>query len=107
MGMAMEMRITMMVITTISSTKVKQRRDPRLPLGIRSAIGSLFESLAIDVEHTLASPGLALRIVLIAAQSPFGLSRKRVDRDAAEEAHLLAFGPGELHALDKNIQSLR
>ena len=32
--MAIEIRITMMVITTISSTKVKPSRRPALPLGV-------------------------------------------------------------------------
>src|ERR1035438_10769280 len=65
MGIAMVMRITMIVITTINSTKVKPRRRflarrarsfTGLPFCVGLSIGCLFLCLAIHVEHALAAP---------------------------------------------------
>src|SRR2546426_134640 len=104
MGTAMETRITMIVITTMSSTKVKPRRRRRLPLCIRSSTGILIHGFAVDVKDTLAAPTLTLRVVLIAAHAPLGLPGERVQRNAAEEAHLLSIGPRQLHAFHQDIE---
>src|ERR1051326_6471291 len=112
MGIAIEMRITMIVMTTISSTKVNPRRDlPRhgrpkagakLPFRIIGSIGRLLRCLAIHIEHALPAPREALRIVLIAAQSPLGLAGERVHRNPSQEAHLLAVGTGQLDAFHRS-----
>src|SRR5271157_3727400 len=139
MGMAIEIRITIIVMTTISSTKVKPRRRalwarksfhgpasgrltigrrlticptwpgplPGLPLGVRSSIGSLLGGLGVDVEDVLAAPTGGLGVVLIAAQSPVGLAGDRIARDVAQEAHLLAFGTRQLHALHQHLEGFR
>src|ERR1022692_546226 len=104
MGIAMVMRTTMMVITTISSTKVKPRsrfmaRRARpsagLPFCIGLSIGCLFGCLAVHIEYALAAPTQRLGVILIAAQAPFGLAGERIYRDAAQEAHLLAVRTGQ------------
>src|SRR5689334_18194483 len=117
----MLMRITMIVTTTISSTKVNPRMwrrppglrtrqagrpAPPLPLGIRSAIGSLICRLAIHVENTLSAPGETLGVILIAAQAPFGPAGERVDGNAAQETHLLSIGTGQLDAFHQLVQRL-
>src|SRR5262249_42937901 len=77
-GIAMLIRITMMVMTTINSTKVKPRR--RLPLGIGRSIGCLFGSFGIHVEDVLTAPTVGLGVVLRAPQPPLLLAGKRVFR---------------------------
>src|ERR1039457_1684606 len=100
MGMATVIRSTMMVITTINSTKVKPRslakrhERPRpkgrvLPIGIWSPIRILVAGFGVDVEDVLAAPAGGLGVVLIAAHPPFVLIRERVDRDVAQELHHL------------------
>src|SRR5579872_3029786 len=108
--MAIVMRMTMMVTTTINSTKVKPRRPRRggrLPGAIASPIGSLLIGFAVDIEDVLAAPTLRIRVVLIAAEAPFGLAGKGIEGDSAQEAHLLIFGViGHFHAFNENIQRL-
>src|ERR1039457_4570233 len=103
MGIAMVMRITMIVITTINSTKVKPRRRflarrarsfTGLPFCVGLSIGCLFLCLAVHVEHALAAPAKRLGVVLVAAHAPFDLARKRIPGDAARKALLLAPRPG-------------
>src|SRR5580704_5257248 len=91
-GMAMEMRITMMVTTTISSTKVKPRRRSVLPFRIRCTIGSLVLALGEDVENALPPPAFGFRIVLRTAHAPFVLAGKRIFGDRPQEFHLGAVG---------------
>src|ERR1019366_10629645 len=111
----MVIRITMMVITTINSTKVKPRSRwmarrarsfTRLPFCVGLSIGFLFLCLAVHVEHALAAPTKRLGVVLVAAHAPFGLARKRIRRDAAQEAHLLAVRARQFHAFHQNVQRL-
>src|ERR1019366_10640059 len=106
--MAMVIRTTMIVRTTISSTKVnpRVRRNPgfTLPLRIRSAIRPFSGGLTINVEDVLAAPTHRLGIVLVAPQPPFVLSGERVARNAAQELHLGSFGVVSLHALDQHVQ---
>src|ERR1035441_7603176 len=101
--MAMVIRTTMIVRTTINSTKVKPRarRKPgfTLPLRIRSAIRPFFRGLTINVEDVLTAPTHGLGIVLVAPQPPFVLSGERIARETAQELHLSAFGVVSLHAL--------
>src|ERR1035441_2537193 len=99
----MVIRITTMVITTISSTNVNPRV---LPLGIRRAIGTLFGCLGIYVEHVLAAPALRLGLVLVAAQAPLVLAGERIAGDAPEEAHLGPLGVIHLHAFHQHLQAL-
>src|SRR5215831_14101226 len=98
----MVIRMTMMLITTISSTRVnprapfRRREPPRPPealkFRIRCSIGCLLVGLAVNVENILAAKALCLRIVLIAAHAPLVLSGKRIARDAPQELHNLAVG---------------
>src|ERR1035441_7694264 len=112
MGMAIEMMITMIVITTINSTKVKPRSRFQarahpftgLPFCIRLSIGGLFLCLAVHVEYALAAPALALGVVLVAAQTPFSLPGERIRRGAAQEAHLLAVRARQFHAFHQDVQ---
>src|ERR1041385_8813176 len=107
MGIAIVIRITMMVITTISSTKVKPRtreiqaRFPALaalrsrfglPLGIRFAIGRLLIRLGIHCKHILSAPTGGSGVVLIAAQTPLVLAGERIAWDLAEQPDFLAVG---------------
>src|SRR5579872_6214545 len=99
----MLMMITMMVITTISSTKVKPSRP--LPLRIRRSIGCSLLCLAVNREDVLPAPIGGLRVVLIAAKAPFGLAGEGVERNGAEEADLLAVGViGQLDAFDELLE---
>src|SRR5476649_3070094 len=106
--MAIEIRITMMLTTTMISTKVKPRRRfnlPRqfhLPLGVLSSIACLFSCFAVNVKDALAAPTRGLGVVLIAAHSPFGFAGERVHRNSPQKAHFLAVGPGQLHAFHKD-----
>src|SRR5579883_465597 len=121
----MLMMITMMVITTINSTKVKPRtplraratgvglansdgcRDCRLPLGIRCSIGCLLLRLAVHGEDVLAAPTGRCRVVLIAAQAPFPFAGEGIGRDAAEEADFLAVGVvGQFYAFHQLFERL-
>src|SRR6516225_2118856 len=119
--MAIVMSTTIMAITTISSTKVNPRARSgllaclrasarslsergtiacqvitgRLPLRIWRTIGGLLESLSINVENVLPAPTRGLRIILVAAQTPFGRAGERVARDTPQQVHLLFLGAGQ------------
>src|SRR5690242_18780172 len=105
--MAIEIRMTMIDTTTISSTNVKPRTARaagRLPRTVASPIGCLFHGFAVDVKDVLAAPALGLGVVLIAAHPPFALTGERVDRDTAEESHLLAAGAfGQFYAFHELV----
>src|ERR1017187_2133307 len=93
MGMAIEMRMTMMVTTTIISTNVKPRRRwRRLPLCIGRSIGCLLLALGENFEYRLAAPTLGFGVVLGAAHAPFELVGERIAGDAAQEFQLGAVG---------------
>src|SRR6516165_11093471 len=100
--MAIEMRMTMMATTTISSTKVKprsRRGAARLPFRIARSIGSPVVGFAVNIKDILAPPTVGLGIILIAPQAPVRLAGKRVARDAPEQEDLLILGGiGELDA---------
>src|ERR1035441_9725938 len=106
--MAMVMRITMMVRTTINSTKVKPRarRNPdfTLPLRIRRAIRACVVTFTINVEDVLAAPTLGRGIVLVATHPPLGFPGERIARDVAEELHLGSVGVVPLGARDQDVQ---
>src|SRR5580658_1006950 len=93
-GIAMEIRITMMVTTTISSTNVKPRRRPilpfrtSLPFCIRCSISGLGLRFSENVKYALAAPALGLRIVLRAAHPPLVLAGERVLGNRPEEFQL-------------------
>src|SRR5581483_7169522 len=107
----MVIRMTMMVTTTINSTKVKPRRprlNGRLPFAIASPIGSFLVGFTVHIEDVLAAPTLGIGIILIAAHAPFGFAGERIDGDAAEEPQLLVFGAvGHLHPLHEDIERFR
>src|SRR5512146_241779 len=94
MGIAIEMRITMMVMTTMSSTNVKPaaRRSRDLPFGIRTPVWSFVRGFAVNVEDVLPAPTGGGRVVLIAEQTPFAFAGERIDRNPPQEFHLLSFG---------------
>src|ERR1700693_3784601 len=113
--MAIVMRITMMVITTIISTKVKPnwrlrrltllrptllRPWARATLVIRvcSPTAIFLRGLGVYVKHILPAPTLRGRVVLVATQTPCGGMRERVQRNAAQELEFLAVRTGQLHA---------
>src|ERR1039458_7487992 len=87
-GMAMEMRITMMVTTTISSTKVKPLLRCLLPFRIRCTIGGLVLRLGENVKHALTAPTLGFRVVLRTAHAPLVLARKGIFGNRPQEFHL-------------------
>src|SRR5579871_6673124 len=108
--MAMVIRMTIIVTTTISSTKVKPRkprRAVRLPGAVASPIGSLLGSFAVDVKDVLSAPTGGVRIVLIAAHAPLTLAGERIDRNPAQEAHFLIFRRGQLLAIHQDVERLR
>src|ERR1700682_5034771 len=93
--MAMDMRIAMIAITIINSTSVNPSRlretlsRSASPLGIGGAISRLVGGLAVHIENILASPGLRLRVVLIAALAPVERIGHGVLGDAPQELDLL------------------
>src|SRR5215471_14189478 len=106
--MAMVIRMTMIVTTTISSTKVNPRRRwAALPLSIWSPIRRLIGRLAVDVKYILTTPARGLGVVLIAAHSPIGVACKRVARNAAEQIDFLIFRAVEFDPVHQNFQRLR
>src|SRR4051794_19940496 len=126
--MAMVIRMTTIVITTSSSTKVKPRRwrstvrgrrgreagrgehasARPLPLGIRFAIGRFLISLAVHRKHILAPPTRGRGIILIAAKAPVVLPGKRVAGYFAQQLDLLAVGTiGDLHAFHEHLEGFR
>src|ERR1039457_4989660 len=109
MGMAIEMRMTMMVTTTIISTNVKPRRRwRRLPLCIGRSIGCLLLALGEYFEYRLAAPTLGLGVVLGAAHSPFEFVGERIAGDAAEEFQLHAVGVlRQGHAFHQDVERFR
>src|ERR1039457_3925638 len=109
MGMAIEMRMTMMVTTTIISTNVKPRRRwRRLPLCIGRSIGCLLLALGEYFEYRLAAPALGLGVVLGAAHPPFELVGERIAGNAAQEFQLGAVGVlREFHAFHQDFQRFR
>src|ERR1039457_3094304 len=107
--MAMEIRITMIVTTTISSTNVKPRlRRCVLPFCIRCTVGSLVFRLCVNVKHALAPPALGFRIVLRAAQAPFVLARERIFGHVPQKLHLAAIRiVGKVLANDPNGSKMK
>src|SRR5205823_1780978 len=88
MGIAIVIRITMMLITTISSTKVNPRREREsLPVCIGPPIRILVHGFGVYIEDVLAAPIVGGRIVLVAADSPLGSMGERIHRDATQELH--------------------
>src|ERR1039457_671544 len=109
MGMAIEMRMTMMVTTTIISTNVKPRRRwRRLPLCIGRSIGCLLLALGEYFEYRLAAPALGLGVVLGAAHPPFEFVGERIAGNAAQEFQLGAVGVlRESHAIHQDVERFR
>src|SRR5271165_2365616 len=107
-GMAMEMRITIMVTTTISSTKVKPRLRRRdLPFCIGCTIGGLVIGLTENLENALSSPAFGFWVVLWAARAPLVFARKGIFGDAAQEFQLGAVGiVGQNLAFHQHIQGI-
>src|SRR5271157_4647983 len=109
MGMAMVIRITMMLTTTINSTKVKPRRPRRftLPLRVWCAIGRFLRRFAVHGKDILAAPGGGLGVVGVAAHSPFLGAGEGIAWYAAQELYFLAIGAGELLPFHQDVQAFR
>src|SRR5436305_9421397 len=105
--------MTTIVMTTISSTKVKPRRrrhrlSGALPLGISFAIGSLLISLAVNRKHVLPAPTGRGGIVLVAAETPFRLAGERVARNFAQQLDHFPIGAvRDFDALHQLLERLR
>src|ERR1700730_16668163 len=109
--MAIPTRMAMIAITIISSISVKPnclrvRFRRASPLGIGGAISRLVGGLAIHIENILASPGLRLRVVLIAALAPVERIRHGVLGDTPQELDFLIHLAGHLDAFHQLLQSL-
>src|ERR1700730_12311372 len=110
--MAIPTRMAMIAITIISSISVKPnclrvRFRRASPLGIGGAISRLLGALAIHIENILASPGLRLRVVLVAALAPVERIGHGVLGDAPQELDLLIHLTGQLYAFHKLLHKLR
>src|SRR5581483_5980994 len=57
-------------------------------------------ALGVYVKDVLPTPGCRIGIVLIGAQSPVGVAGHRIDRNAAQEAQLLAL---HIHTVDQSL----
>src|SRR6267378_1736175 len=110
--MAIDTRMAMIAITIINSISVKpsRLRETRFcrtsPLGIGGAISRLIGALAIHIENVLTSPGLRLRVVLIAALAPVERISHGVLGDAPQEFDLLIHLSGQLYAFHQLLQGL-
>src|SRR5215813_10002130 len=99
--MATDIRMTIMLITIISSMRVKPPCRARaviaftgntLPcLVLRPVQGCAFR-FGIYVEDILPAPGVRVWIILHRTQPPLGLAGHRVHGNAAQKAKLLAIG---------------
>src|SRR5215469_17115924 len=114
MGIAILIRITMIVITTIISTNVKPRRRRQslpafgfLPIGIIGAIARFLHCLAMYVEHVLPAPALRGGFVLVAAQRPLGGVRERIDWNLSQKIQLLPVGTWHLDSFYKDVEAFR
>src|ERR1700736_620373 len=110
--MAIPTRMAMIAITIINSISVKPSclrvrfRRRVSPLGIGGAISRLLGALAIHIENILASPGLRLRVVLVAALAPVERIGHGVLGDAPQELDLLIHLTSQLYAFHKLLQAL-
>src|ERR1700733_1168972 len=113
-GIATAARIAMMSMTIISSSSVNPDSVPfpavvaratfkfnvlprRLPVGIFGPVQGRTLGFGIHVEDVLSAEGIAVRVILLRSQTPVRLVGHRIDRDAAQEAHLLALHIDALH----------
>ena len=71
-----------------------------LPFGVGNAVEPHSGTQRIDVEDVLATPGICVPLVLITAQSPFGLAGHRIDRDPPQETLGVLHLPDEIDALE-------
>src|SRR5262245_35681878 len=95
----------MMPITVTSSSSVNpasvRRRSPVMVFG---PVEAFARRLRVDVPDVVAAPGVAVGIVLDAAQPPLGGSRHRIDRDPAQELLLLAGSAAHVDALHEHLE---
>src|SRR5882724_10812496 len=116
-GMAIVARMPMMAMTTMSSSRVKPRSadlgscslpftssslgspNAALPLGVGYAVQAHPPRQRMDVVDVLAAPRAGIDGVLIAADRPLVLAGHRIDRQAAQELHLLVHLADQLDAL--------
>src|ERR1700677_519856 len=104
--MASDSRMTMMLMTTISSIRVKPRCRERCliesspGLVLRAIQASTF-GLGVNVEDVVSAPGVRVRIILHGTHSPLILAGHGVNRDVPQEAHLLTIG---IDTLDQGIE---
>src|SRR5256885_14306823 len=91
----MEAKMAIIVITIISSRRVKPW--DLLPVFIFRPIERSSLRLRIDIENILTTPGVVLGIVLIGTQSPFGGVGHRIGRYASQKLQFLADSAVHIH----------
>src|SRR5580658_5321127 len=112
--MAIEIRITMIAMTIISSTMVKPNSRRRslsaarcLPVGVIGSIRRLFGGLGINVENVLPTPTVGGRVVLGAAHAPVGGVGEGILWNASQESDLLIHLALQLDAFHQGFQLVR
>src|SRR4030042_3558216 len=90
-------RIPMRVKTMIISMRVNPRSRPARcvmtasPFIVPRAVEGLGPALRIDIIDVLLPPDVAVAVVLVGPEPPFGRRRHRVPGNAAQEADQLLF----------------
>src|SRR5687767_2453191 len=102
----MATRMPIMATTVMSSSSVKPASPARrLPITVFRPVQALALALGIDVVHVAAAPGVAVRVVLVAAQPPHRALGHRVQGDAPQELQLLLLDRADrLDALDQDLE---
>src|SRR6202161_3352014 len=96
MGIAIESRMPIMMMTIIISSNVNPRLHPLfsfltiLPVLILRAVQSLALRFGVNIEDALPAPGIRIRIVLHRTQPPLGRARHGIDGNLAKEADFLS-----------------
>src|SRR6185437_14649331 len=111
-GIATAARIAMMSMTIISSSSVNpasasfpvSRRPPRLPIGILGSVQGRALRFCVHIVQILSAERVAVGIILLRTHAPIGLAGHRIDRNTAQEPHLL---PLHLDALHQRLQIRR
>src|SRR5260221_6326502 len=106
-GRAIAARTPIIVITVISSIRVKpaaRLHDRASPGVIGRPIQRLALALRVDVVDVLSAPRAVVVLVLVASHTPFGAARHGVARDAAQELELAVDGPHAVHAFHQDLE---
>src|SRR5690349_12624376 len=104
--MATDISIAMIAITIISSTSVNPNRRlfMRSPLRVGRPVARFVHALGVDIEHVLPAPGLPLRIVASAAQTPVVGVGHRIFRNPPQVFDLLVHRSSGLYAIHQLLQ---